>query len=81
LFTGEPTGEQLQAGSEELSIKWGGYQMLVSVAEEKKTLDAMNGYKNAVTDHSTVSVLQYMDYKNDQMNYQNKLAEIMRNKK
>jgi hypothetical protein len=55
--------------------------MLVSVAEEKKTLDAMNGYKNAVTDHSTVSVLQYMDYKNDQMNYQNKLAEIMRNKK
>ncbi len=55
--------------------------MLVSIAEEKSVLDAINGYKDAVTDHSTVSVLQYMDYKNDQINYQNKLAEIMRNKK
>jgi len=55
--------------------------MLISIGEEKSLLDAINGTKNAVTDHSTVSVLQYMDYKNDQMNYQNRLAEIMRNKK
>ena len=81
MYGGEATSEQLQAGSEELGIKWGGYQMLVSIAEEKSVLDAINGYKDAVTDHSTVSVLQYMDYKNDQINYQNKLAEIMRNKK
>ncbi len=55
--------------------------MLVNIAEHKASLDAMMGFKETVTDHSAISVLQFMEYKSDNINYQNKYAEVMRDKK
>ncbi len=69
------------AGSDILSKRWGSYQMLVNISEHKASLDAMMGFKETVTDHSTISVLQFMEYKSDNINYQNKYAEVMRDSK
>ena len=70
----------MQAGSTDLSNHWGGYQLLVNISEYKPQLDAMMGFKNTVTDHSTGSVLMFMDYKSDIINYNNKLRKIMQPK-
>jgi len=55
--------------------------MLMNTVEYKSQLDAMMGYKDTVTDHTTIGVLQFMAYKNDYANYQNRLMELKRNKK
>ena len=64
-----------------LSDRWGSYQMLVNISEHKTSLDAMMGIKETVTDHSTIAVLQFMEYKSDYINYQNKYAEVVRDSK
>ena len=74
------TAEEAQAGYPELSDKWGGYQMLVNIAKHKQELDAINGYKDTVTDHSTVSVLTFMDYRHDSINCQNNYQKIISKK-
>lgn len=55
--------------------------MLINIAEHKQSIDAIMGPKETVTDHSTISVLQFMEYKSDKINYENKYAEVMRDKK
>jgi hypothetical protein len=55
--------------------------MLVNISEHKTSLDAMMGIKETVTDHSTIAVLQFMEYKSDYINYQNKYAEVVRDSK
>lgn len=54
--------------------------MLVNISEHKGVLDAMLGTKEAVTDHSTVQVLTFMDYQHDKIDYQNRLHEIINKK-
>lgn len=44
-------------------------------------LDAILGHKDVVTDHATFEVLQFMAYQSDKIKYENKLTEIIRNKK
>tara|TARA_R100001244_G_scaffold124761_2_gene94659 strand:+ start:2735 stop:2944 length:210 start_codon:yes stop_codon:yes gene_type:complete len=68
------------AGCQELSEKWGGYQMLVNISEQKPQLDAICGFKDVVTDHSTVEVLTYMDFKSDNIRYLNRLQEVSNKK-
>lgn len=68
------------AGCQDLTAKWGGYQMLVNISEQKTQLDAIMGFKGTVTEHSTVGVLTYMDYKSDNIRYLNRLQEISNKK-
>jgi hypothetical protein len=68
------------AGASDLSDKWGGYQMLVNIAKHKQDLDAMGGFKDTVTDHKTVDVLTFMDYKHDVIGFENKLHKIINKK-
>lgn len=68
------------AGCEDLSDKWGGYQMLYNISEHKGRLDAMCGFKDTVTEHSTVEVLTFMDYRHDVSNYENNYQKIISKK-
>ncbi len=65
------------AGCNDLSQKWGGYQMLVNIAEYKPSLDAMFCATEVVTDHTTGGVLRFLDYKHDYAHYENKLHKIV----
>ena len=60
-----------------MSQKWGGYQMLVNIAKHKSEFDAISGYKDTVTDHATVDVLSYMDYKSELIGCENKLHKLL----
>lgn len=55
--------------------------MLCNIAEQKDKIDAILGVSNTVTDHATFEVLQFMAYQSDKIKYENKLTEIIRNKK
>ncbi len=55
--------------------------MLVNISEHKNQLDAIMGFKESVTDHSAIGVLQFMEYKSDYIDYQNKHNKILREKK
>lgn len=55
--------------------------MLVNVAEQKSLLDSINGAKYTVTDHSTVSVLNLMEYLTAKNNYEVRYSEVVSNRK
>lgn len=55
--------------------------MLVNIGEQKALLDSINGFKEVVTDHSTVSVLNLMEYQTDKNKYEIKLSEVVSNRK
>lgn len=54
--------------------------MLTNIAEHKGKLDAMFGFKDTVTDHTTGGVLRFMDYKHDVANYENNYQKIINKK-
>jgi len=51
--------------------------MLYNISGHKNKLDAMFGFKETVTDHTTGGVLRFMDYKHDYANYENRLHKIV----
>ena len=54
--------------------------MLVNLAQHKSILDAMFGFKDTVTDHTTGGVLRFLDYKHDNANYENNYQKIINKK-
>ena len=76
MFSGEPKGEEVQAGSQELSDKWGSYQLLRSIAKSKDEIESFAGKKEVITDHSVETIFTFMEYNNDEGKYQERLMEI-----
>ena len=55
--------------------------MIVNLSEHKGQLDSIHGFKEHVTSHKTVNCLKFIDYKHSVNDYNNRYAELMRDKK